>query len=487
MQLKSEAKKKTAFLDRLWKFFSSLRPAAFIFSALVVSILVGSFIIQRFNAQEGQIERAYSADTIKIFNFFGFFDLFHSPWFVALIFLLGVNVICASVEMWPRHVRLAKTVDPLLSEEAMKNQPCYQEFTVNGADAKERVRDALARTFKMPQEIESQGKLRFFVNKMRFGYFGVYVVHAALITIMIGGIVGSVNGFEGQMALMEGETSNKVFIKNQAAKKLLDFSVKCHDIRIETYENGSTKDYYSDLEVFDNRGRSVLRQTIQVNDPLIYGGIRFYQANYGKQKVGEQKFYNVAMVDRVTGTHTKFKIPEDSDTFKIPGTTKSVHVTNYSENPQMPLENGGVQDLGETLRFTLSDGATQDAVTIFKDFPELDATLRPKAKNIFVFKGIADEFELKEVTGLQVSHDPGAPVVFSGCAILVIGIMWAFFTSHRKIWVVMDGAQVKIAGRAYRNQLTFKNRFALMVAELEKQTQGAVQAAGVQKNVVMSL
>jgi len=40
------------------------------------------------------------------------------------------------------------------------------------------------------------------------------------------------------------------------------------------------KDYKSKLTVLEN-GKEVLTKTIEVNDPLFYKGIRFYQSSYG--------------------------------------------------------------------------------------------------------------------------------------------------------------------------------------------------------------
>lgn len=462
------------FLDKTWKFFASLRPAAFIFTALVISTLIGSFVIQRANSEEGQIERAYSPETVKVFEAFGFFDLFHSPWFVFLVFLLGVNVICASIEMWPRHRKLMGKIEPELSKEAMRNQKFFAEIkAVAGESAqtfRERVLKIFGAMFGRFSLIEREGKTLLHANKMRWAYLGVYVVHAALITIMIGGIWGSVDGFEGQMSLREGQTLSKVYMKNAVHRnKMLDFAIHCRDIRMTTYDNGSPKGYFSDLEVMQD-GVAVDRKTISVNDPLVYGGIRFYQASYGKQKTNERKFYAFKMVDRASKKESALKIYDDEASFPIPGTNKIISITNYNENPIMPGEPGqGGIALGQTARFSLSDGKTTEFVTTFKDYPEIDEKLRPDAKETFVFLGRDEEFELAEVTGLQVSRDPGAPVVFFGCGLLVLGIFWTFFTSHQKLWVVIDGDGALIAGRTYRAPLSFKTRFEKLIGTL---TQG---------------
>ena len=465
----------TRILDKLWDFFSSLKPLAFIFSALVLSTLFGSFIIQRPMAEEGQIERAYSPEVIRVLDFFGCFDLFHSPWFDFLIFLLVVNVLCASIEMAPRHLKLYRHIDPKLSLAAMRNQRFFNEIVLSGANTKaalqNKIASALQHVFCKPQIFESERELRFFVNKMRWSYLGVYIVHAGLIVIMIGGVWGSVHGFEGQMSLMEGQESNKVTMRNTLRRnKILDFSILCHDVRMDTYDDGSPKAYFSDLEVFDKNGGSVLRKTIRVNDPLVYDGIAFFQANYGKQKINVHRFYAVTKTNLRTHQQEFFNIPEDATEYAIPGTKKIIQVSQYQVNPVMPTAEGDVA-LGETLRFsygnkTAADKNQKEFITVFKDYPEVDEKLRPNAAEVFSFQGLQEDFELKEVTGLQVARDPGAPVVFTGCALLVVGIFWAFFTGHQKIWILTDGQKLYVAGKAYRSPVAFQQKFEKLIKEI---------------------
>ena len=84
-----------------------------------------------------------------------------------------------------------------------------------------------------------------------------------------------------------------------------------------------------------------------------------------------------------------------------------------------------------------------------------------------MFKGVKEKFELVEVTGLQVARDPGAPVVFTGCAIMVAGILWAFFTSHQKLWVNIHDDRIVMGGRANRNPWGFKARFQKLTEAVE--------------------
>jgi cytochrome c biogenesis protein len=454
-------------LEKIWKFFCSLKLLGILLTLGSISVLIGSFIIQRNNAQEGQLELAYSAETLRIFGYLGFIDLYHSAWFVFIIAMIGVNVICCSIDMWPRHVKKAFHDDSKLSVMAMRNQPVMAELPITDLNKIETLLVAgLKKWFKAPERVDVGGALRLVVNKMRLAHFGVYIVHLGLIVVFIGGVVGSIDGYEGQMSLTEGETSNKIYVKNAVRKKkTLDFSVKCHSVKVITYDNGSPKDYMSDLEVLDKNGKSVKREVIEVNKPLSYQGINFYQATYGKQKTNEQKFYLVSLTDNKTGKKVSVRVAE-ADPTPVPNSRATLTVLNYNEDARIPTDEG-LMPLGPALRVSYNDGKKIEEVILFKDYPELDDKLRTKAAQKMVFSGMQEDFELQEVTGLQVSRDAGAAVVFWGFGIMMIGIFWAFFTSHQKVWAVVDGNTLILAGRTHRNPWGFKARFNHLVEELK--------------------
>jgi hypothetical protein len=66
-------------------------------------------------------------------------------------------------------------------------------------------------------------------------------------------------------------------------------------------QNRMVKDYFSDLVVIKD-GKEVLKKTIEVNDPLYYGGYHFYQSSYDSKK-GE---YTVLSVTSDTGLYAVF-------------------------------------------------------------------------------------------------------------------------------------------------------------------------------------
>lgn len=74
-------------------------------------------------------------------------------------------------------------------------------------------------------------------------------------------------------------------------------------------------------------------------------------------------------------------------------------------------------------------------------------------------------------TGLQVSHDPGVPLVWLGCLLLVAGTLSAFYFSHQRLWLRLQGdaggTQVLMAGHAHRHQDTFVRRFEGLCQEIQ--------------------
>ncbi|MEZ4485242.1 MAG: cytochrome c biogenesis protein ResB [Syntrophotaleaceae bacterium] len=78
-------------------------------------------------------------------------------------------------------------------------------------------------------------------------------------------------------------------------------------------------------------------------------------------------------------------------------------------------------------------------------------------------------------TGLQVTRDPGVPLVWLGCLLLVLGSLGAFSLAHQRLWLTIrptpGGCEVQMAGSSHRNQPAFAGTFERLrqdlAAELE--------------------
>lgn len=85
------------------------------------------------------------------------------------------------------------------------------------------------------------------------------------------------------------------------------------------------------------------------------------------------------------------------------------------------------------------------------------------------------DYEHVEASGLQIAHSPGKPVVYIGCAMLIIGVFLLFYLPQRRFWALVkeNGSQTDIllAGMSNRNPSEFDGYFEKIGDEL-KQTSG---------------
>ncbi len=276
----AEGKRNESLMDRVWEFFTSLKLAIFVIIILAVTSIIGTIIEQ--NQPLEKYRQFYSDGTIRIFESVGLFDMYHSWWFLLLLVLFTVNLICCTLDRLPRVVRVVRNPKTTLDENLEKTMGLVERWKRKGeletlaATYQEAMTDAFAR----PRVTENAGTLHLYAEKGVISRFGVYVTHLSIIIIFIGAIIGNVFGFKGYANIVEGESASVIPTRGGTTKVDLGFAVRCNKFWVDYYPNGQPKEYSSDLSIIEN-GKEVLRKRIEVNDPLQYKGVWFYQASYG--------------------------------------------------------------------------------------------------------------------------------------------------------------------------------------------------------------
>ena len=73
---------------------------------------------------------------------------------------------------------------------------------------------------------------------------------------------------------------------------------------------------------------------------------------------------------------------------------------------------------------------------------------------------------------MQVAKDPGVWPVYIGCSMMLLGLIVAFFLSHKRIWVYISEEEgqtrVLVAGTSNKNKVSFENIFDALVEKLEE-------------------
>jgi len=442
-------------MDRVWDFFISVKLAIVTLIVLASTSILGTIIEQ--NQPSEKYHQIYEDWAFALMDRLNLFDMYHSTWFLLMLVLFTVNLSCCTIDRFPKMLRVVRNPRTKLDGGLEKSLSLSDRWKRKGtlSEWAGKYAETLSGSFAKPNVTEDGGEVHLYAETGVASRFGVYVTHLSIIIIFIGAIVGNIAGFKGYVNIPEGDAITKVPVRGGTLIQDLGFTVRCNAFSLETYPSGQPKAYKSDLSVIEG-GREVVRKTIVVNDPLQYKGIWFYQSSYG-QAGGVTAQVTVARKD---GTPVNTLALAANEPIPIEG-YGIVRGVNYSEN---------FQGMGPALQVVVEKpGQPAASFWLVQGRPDLD---RQRADSLtFFFGGLSS----KMFTGLQVAKDPGVNIVWLGCALMVIGLIMAFFLSHQRVWVRLaqgtDGrVEVVLAGSASRNRLAFEKRF--------ERLQTGVKAAG---------
>ncbi|MFB3884121.1 MAG: cytochrome c biogenesis protein ResB [Thermodesulfobacteriota bacterium] len=449
------------FFSTLFDLFCSLKLTISLLILLALLSIIGTVITQ--NATRAAYVQRYGVGLYEVLNFFNLFDMYHSWWFSAVLILLVINLIACSLNRLPGvWNQISRGLDSNGLEDSMLKTLPYVEkvraITRAGDKTEEEARSQLKRWFGNPSRAETESAITLFSEKGKFSRLGVYLTHLSLLIIMVGGLGGSLFGFKGFVNILEGETVDQVFlrVKDKEILKPIGFSVRCDDFRITYYDlprpEKHVKEYASTLTILEN-GKEVLKRSIEVNHPLHYKGLAFYQASYG------------ALHDVTLGIEWKNKKGKEllksleGETVSIPSSDSRIQVLRYV--PQ-------VHNFGEGVQVVLfRPNQAPRTFWVLKSFPRFD----PQGNNDFflTFEGVTS----REYTGLQVTKDPGVWIVWIGSGLMIFGLIISFFFSHQRVWIRIpkdSGKEIILAGSTNKNRVGFEKTFSQLVEGVRNTT-----------------
>jgi len=432
-------------IDRVWNFFISVKLAIFTLIALAVASIFGTIVEQ--NLPPEKYHEIYEDWAYALMDRINLFDMYHSWWFLALLVLFTVNLTCCTLDRFPRMLKVVRNPRTKLDDSLEKTLPLADRWKKKGSPAEwaPKYAAALSAAVGKTRVTEEAGELHLYSETGVASRFGVYVTHLSIIIIFLGAIIGNVAGFKGFVNIPEGESVTQVPVRGGTRMQDLGFTLRCNSFRVETYPSGQPKAYISDLSVLEG-GREVLRKKdLVVNDPLQYKGIWFYQSSYGQAGGTTAK----VEVRRPDGSPVRVLSLPPNEPASLPG-YGTLSGVNFDRNYQ-----GG----GPALQVILEKpGKPRSIFWLVQGKPDLDRQRNDSL--VLSFDGL----NTRMFTGLQVARDPGVNVVWLGCALMVIGIIMAFFLSHQRVWMRLtqgpDGrTAVVLAGSANRNRLAFEKKF----------------------------
>lgn len=460
---------RNSFLQKFYEFFTSLKTAILLMIILALVSIVGTLIPQA--KEEMFYLREYGPNLYRIFKLLGFTDLYHNWFFILLLFLLSLNVFLCFIKSLNRKLENLKRDKKISATEklikGMKNN-AKLEFPGKLSRAKEIIFDRLkSKRFKI-NESTSGDNISIKASKGLLGQFGAEVIHLGILVIILGAFVGTVFGFKGFIVMNEGEQK---FIPEGG------FVLKLDKFAIEFYKGTQKpKDYFSTLSVLEN-DKEVLTKRIEVNDPLRYKGIWFYQSSYGQawRNIRAATFKIKENKDKGREKLVTFDFNED---FSIPNLGIKLKMVDFVADFVFDTSSKRVFSKSTehrnpaVLLEVYENGKLVSKPWIFLNFPEAHSLQRKNSR--FIFQLV--NYNPIPFSGLQVAKDPGVNIVWFGCFLLTLGMTFAFMISHKKLWITLKESQDKtvilIGGSVNKNQIGFENEFSRINEDIQNSLNG---------------
>jgi cytochrome c biogenesis protein len=443
-------------IDKIWTTVISVRLSILLFILLIITAMIGTFIPQ-IPQKEQAIAFSEHLDPViqKIYIRLELFDLFHSVWFRLIMGLLALNLLACSLDRFPKSWKRVRTRPKAVRLQIFEELPVENSFLVRHSrdEAKKILLEGLKKHFKKIIHQESEQGLFIHAEKGRWSYLGVYAVHLSIILILLGALLGSILGFEGFVTLEPGAVSNSIMLRKSDLPLGLGFGVRCDKFVIEFYEDGTPKEYRSEISFMVDH--KVMKQKIlQVNHPAGFRGVTFYQSSFGTY-VGEKALLRISQ----SGTTREEIVEAEPDKLlPLPGGVQ-FKVLEINED---------FMHMGPAAQIALQpEGKPEMQFWVFQDLDKvaqikqnhpgmLDPLFGPAEAQAYRFI-----LEKRYYTALQANHDPGLPLVWTGFLVLILGLLVTFYYSHRQIRVRLaekDGQTVlSFTAKSNKNHIGMEN------------------------------
>lgn len=464
-----------SYLSSFLKFACSVRLGVTLLILLGLACLAGMLIMQE---NVDGFDNYYAALTPAqqlVYGKLDLFDIYHSWYFSALLAILSINIILASIDRFPKTWALVSKPPLTPPLRWLRDQQQSDSFPVEGS--KEQVLRHIERAYRKAGwrkavTREKGGRTYIFAESGAWNRLGYLAVHVGLLTIFLGGFLTAQFGQNGQMPLMPGETSNEMlestFELDQVKefKKKLPFDIFCSDIQQKLIKKdgpistSNTIDWLTRIKIKD--GNETHEALVQMNRPFDYRGYRFFQASF--TSIGRARNITVRANPAGGGGPQDVVIPRGGAASLPDGT--QIAFAEFRGNFSI-----GKEDLNEETASYPNPGAVLK-VTPPNSSPLTAYAFGPQMANIPVAKNpvagytfqLVDFEKVSDRHILSVQYDPGATVVYIGFVLLIITLIAVFFFSHKRVWTAIEAAgdnsfTLVIGGITNRNQNGFDDKF----------------------------
>jgi cytochrome c biogenesis protein len=488
IQVKDVSKRKAApIINRVLDFLSSVRFGVVLLCVLVGLSMVGMLIMQQ-NVQGFESYYASLTPAEKlVFGHLGLFDVYYSWYFKFLLLVLSLNIVLASIDRFPTawsyivKPKVWGTKNWLL---ARKENAAFTVLAEDENSAAESIRATFKENGLRSRITTYNGNLYVFGESGKWNRLGAYIVHVALLTLFLGHFVALQTGFDADVRMTPGETTDQIQMiqfdldKKEKFNVQLPFTIECTDIQQKLIDpNGSidvtnTLDWRTQMRITDPDYGETLAD-VSMNKPLSYRGYRFFQAQ--TVPIGNARAVSLQATPQNGGEPINVEIPRGG-TAALPDGTKIVYEQflpdfTFNADGRPDTRSGDYNNPAAVLSVTPPQGESTRVFAFASKMADNIPVGAPKAG----YKWRLSAYEKSPLAHvLSIKYDPfdGALIAwyFGGFG-LIGALIFVFFISHKRVWALIEkgkdgGFDITVAGEANRNHLGFKDKFNKIVNRL---------------------
>ena len=419
----------------LW--LSSLKVAIALFLVIAIACSIGTAIPQG-EIPEFYIEQYSENPWLGLFKgeillSLQLNQIYSSYWFLALLLWLGFAlIICSWRRQWPMLQSALRWVD-YRSPRQIKKLILSKNIEVK--DNVNVLQDFSKHLEKNGWEVNKKTD-RLAARKGVIGRVGPLLVHLGLILLMIGSILGALNGQRIEFFLSPGKSQNLI---NSSRDNQL--TLKLNEFKIDRDPLGTPEQFTSSIEINEKNQIPIFKEA-SVNHPIRFRGITIYQADW-----------SLAAIKIKIGNSPQIQLP----------------LTNFTElgdqiwGVVIPTDKQGNNPV------LISLSSEKGPIQVFKEDGSLITSLLPGGQPKEVLGIRMQILEIIPSSGILIKRDPGVPIVYSGFAITLIGGILSVI-STRQLWAIFeeDNQYLYIGGLSNRNFSGFANEFPKLLNSFSK-------------------
>ncbi|MDA8436944.1 MAG: cytochrome c biogenesis protein ResB [Actinomycetales bacterium] len=288
----------SGWLRWVWRTLTSMRTALILLFLLALASVPGSLLPQR-GTNPIRVNDYLANDPVKgrILDRLGFFDVFSAPWFAAIYLLLFVSLAGCVLPRSLQHWRILRSRPPAAPRN-LGRLPEHRRVEPAPGTSPQQSLDAAAAWLR---------KARWRVDTTSYdgstgtvaaekGYAretGNLVFHLALLGLLVAIAYGSLFGFKGTVIVREGSsfadtrgqfdsfTPGKAYDDATLPPFAFTLTKFTADYQRGGQQNGAAREFSADVRVVSEPGAAPTTQNIQVNDPLVVGGVKVFLVGHG--------------------------------------------------------------------------------------------------------------------------------------------------------------------------------------------------------------